>query len=67
MTIVQPSFGLPLENILFGFLLFYEQKMIDYLFSLYNGLFIDYIDLKRVSVPCKEEQASFNTSNLDLF
>ena len=57
MTIVQPSFGLPLENILFGFLLFYEQKMIDYLFSLYNGLFIDYIDLKKVSVPCKEEQA----------
>ena len=36
-TLRQPDFGLPLENILLDFLLFYKRKMVHYLLHPCNG------------------------------
>ena len=53
MTLRQLDFGLPLENILFAFLSFYENKMV-VICCVYAIIFYLF-ELKKVSVPCKEE------------
>lgn len=46
------SIVVPLENMLFGFLLFYERKMVDYLLCSCSSLFFDLFELKMVFVSC---------------
>ena len=53
MTLRQLDFGLPLENILFAFLSFYEHKTV--VISCVYAIIFYLFELKKVSVPCKEE------------